>query len=388
MYDEGGYFMKIVSIEPTPSPHSMKINVTEELAPSETYNYAKKEHTEDSPAYVQALFNIKGITNIYRVADFFTIARHPRSPWEEILPHVRDAIGTDASFTELKSTAGASTEDQAFGEVHVFVQMFRGIPMQVKVEDGTDEKRFGLPERFINANMEAAPASPNIIMERKWVEQDVRYGELEAVGNEIVEELSAVYDEERLASLVKQAFSTEEAETSYETEDIPIEVLDDPDWRVRYAALDRLDPTFTHIALLDKALDDDRSSLRRLAAMYLGYIEEPEVLPYLYKALRDPAANVRRTAGDCLSDLGFKEAQGEMMKTLQDDNRIVRWRAAMFLYELGDETAIPALEAAEDDPEFEVKMQIKMALERIRGGQKAEGSIWQQMTEAFEQKNN
>lgn len=380
--------MKIVSIEPTPSPHSMKINVTEELAPSETYNYAKKDGTEDAPAYVQKLFNIQGITNIYRVADFFTIARHPRTPWEEILKEVRDAIGVDDSFTEITSESSSYTEDHAFGEIQVFVQMFRGIPMQVKVEDGAeDEKRFGLPERFINANMEAAPASPNIIMERKWVEQDVRYGDLDTVGNEVVEELSAVYDDERLESLVKQAFSSEEPETPYETEDIPIEVLDDPDWRVRYAALDRLDPTFAHIELLDKALDDERSSIRRLAAMYLGYIEEPEVLPYIYKALRDPAANVRRTAGDCLSDLGYKEAIPEMIKSLKDDNRIVRWRAAMFLYELGDESAIPALEEAVNDPEFEVSMQVKMALKRIQEGQEAKGSIWQQMSEAFEQKD-
>lgn len=379
--------MKIISIEPTPSPHSMKINVTEELADAETYNYAKKEHTDDAPAYVHALFNIEGITNIYRVADFFTIARHPRSPWEEILPQVRDVIGTDASFTEIKTTGETSAEDQAFGEVHVFVQMFRNIPMQVKVEDGSDEKRFGLPERFGKANMEAAPASPNIIMERKWVEQHVRYGDMDSVGNEVVEELSAVYDEEQLNALVKQAFSSEELEITYETDDMPIEVLDDPDWRKRYAALNRLDPTFAHIELLDKALDDERSSIRRLAAMYLGLIEEPEILPYVYKALRDPAANVRRTAGDCLSDLGFKEAMPEAIKILKDDSRIVRWRAAMFLYELGDETAIEALEEAEDDPEFEVKMQIRMALERIRGGEKAEGSIWQQMTDFFDQKH-
>lgn len=379
--------MKIVSIEPTPSPHSMKINVTEELAPSESYNYTKKDQAKDAPEYVQALFHIQGIINIYRVADFFTIARHPRTPWEEILPQVRETIGTDPSFTEIKSSANPSNEDQAFGEVHVFVQMFRGIPMQVKVEDGSDERRFGLPKRFIDANMEAAPAAPNIIMERKWIEQDVRYGEIEAIGNEVVEELEAVYDEERLNNLVKQAFSSEEPEILYETEDIPLEVLNDPDWRVRYAALDRLDPTFAHIELLDKALDDERSSIRRLATMYLGYIEEPEVLPYLYKALRDPAANVRRTAGDCLSDLGFKEAIPEVIQTLKDDNRIVRWRAAMFLYEVGDETAIEALEEAAHDPEFEVRMQINMALERIRGGQKAKGSIWQQMTEAFEQKH-
>ena len=83
-----------------------------------------------------------------------------------------------------------------------------------------------------------------------------------------------------------------------------------------------------------------------------------------------------------MSDLGYVEAIPEMTQSLQDRNKLVRWRAAMFLYEVGDETAIPALEQAMDDPEFEVKMQAGMALERIKGGEEAKGSVWHQMTQA------
>ena len=72
----------------------------------------------------------------------------------------------------------------------------------------------------------------------------------------------------------------------------------------------------------------------------------------------------------------------EMSKGLQDKSRIVRWRAAMFMYEVGDERVLPALKAAENDPEFEVQLQIKMAIERIEGGEEAKGSVWKQMTEA------
>src|SRR5699024_7695006 len=150
-------------------------------------------------------------------------------------------------------------------------------------------------------------------------------------------------------------------------DDIPLEVLDDPDWKVRYAALDKIiEPTLKHLPLLDKALDDAKASVRRLATAYLGMIEEPEVLPSLYKALKDKAVNVRRTAGDCLSDLGFTEAIPEMIKTLDDKSQIVRWRGAMFLYEVGDESAIPALEVALEETEFEERMQAKMALSRIQ----------------------
>ena len=65
------------------------------------------------------------------------------------------------------------------------------------------------------------------------------------------------------------------------------------------------DPTTADLPLLDKALEDEKASIRRLAAVYLGMIEDKSVLPYLYRALEDKSVTVRRTAGDCLSDLGF-----------------------------------------------------------------------------------
>src|SRR5690625_6446769 len=87
-------------------------------------------------------------------------------------------------------TEDPQSGDPSFGEVRVFIQVFRGIPMQVKLEDGDTEKRFGLPELFTNAILEASPASPNIIWERKWVENHVRYGIVNDIGQEVVEELS------------------------------------------------------------------------------------------------------------------------------------------------------------------------------------------------------
>ncbi|MBR3118077.1 conserved virulence factor C family protein [Oceanobacillus sp. FSL K6-0127] len=378
--------MKILSIEPTPSPHSMKINVNESLPAGENYNYNEKDNLEDAPSYVKQLFAIEGVQNIYRVVDFIALARNPKTAWEELLPKVRAVLGTEETNDDLTPNMQQNNEE-AFGEIKVFIQMFRSIPMQVKLEDGSEEKRFGLPERFSQAIMEASPSSPNVIMDRKWVEQHPRYGTMEEVGEEIVEELAASYDKDRLDELVKLAFENQASSSSHSQESRPkkqltLEVLDDPNWKVRYAALDRFDPTPSDLPLLDKALNDEKSSIRRLATAYLGMIEEPEVLPYLYKALKDKSVTVRRTAGDCISDLGFKEATSEMITTLSDPSRIVRWRAAMFLYELGDETAIPALETAADDPEFEVRMQIKLALERIQGGAEAKGSVWHQMTQA------
>ncbi|TLS37521.1 conserved virulence factor C family protein [Pseudalkalibacillus caeni] len=375
--------MNIISIEPTPSPNTMKINVSEELPAGQNRNYTKDDK-DTAPDIIKQLLEIVGVKSLYHVMDFIALERNPKVDWEEILPKAREAFG-EVPAEEVPQQEKSNNEEEAFGEINVKIQMFRGIPMQVKLHDGEEELRFGLPDRFMNAAMESSPASSNLVMERQWIEQSPRYGTMEEVGENVVEEVSAAYDQERLSNLVNEALNGEgpsEKEAKKERKKVTEEMLDDPDWKNRYAALDRMDPSEEDIPVLAKALDDEKPSIRRLATVYFGMIEDPIVLPYLYKALTDKTITVRRTAGDCLSDLGFKQAIPAMIKALKDKNKLVRWRAAMFLYEVGDESAVPALKEAQDDPEFEVKMQVKMALERIEGGEEAKGSVWHQMTQA------
>ena len=142
------------------------------------------------------------------------------------------------------------------------------------------------------------------------------------------------------------------------------------------------DPDMTDTALLNRALEDEKMSIRRLATVYLGMIEDEKVIPYVEKALKDRSWAVRRTAGDCMSDLGFEGFENAAIELLKDRNKLVRWRAAMFLYETGTEKSLPALKEVEEDPEFEVKLQIRMAISRIAEGEDAKGSVWKQMTEA------
>lgn len=378
--------MKIVSIEPTPSPHSMKVNIDNKLPDGTAFNYQSMEDAVNAPEEIRQLLQLDGVKGLYHVADFIALEKNPRSSWEDVLPKARAVFGVAGPETSNKENQ-ADKSPEPFGEIKVWIQLFRDLPMQVKLSDGEEERRVGLPERFMNAAMEASAASDNFVMERKWVEQPSRYGTFEEVGNAIVEEISASYEENRLDALVQLALGSQTEEAVEDKRPVLTEeVLADPDWKVRYAALDRLQPELSDLELLGKALDDEKASIRRLATAYLGMLEEPEVLPYLYKALQDKAVTVRRTAGDCISDLGYEEAMPEMIASLKDPNRLVRWRAAMFLYEAGDETAIPALKEAAEDPEFEVKMQVNMALERIVGGETAKGSVWHQMTQAT--KNN
>ncbi|RTR31120.1 virulence factor [Robertmurraya yapensis] len=369
--------MKIKSIEPTPSPNSMKINLDEELPMGKSSNY-KKETMEDAPKVVQDILNIDGIKGVYHVADFLAVERNAKYDWKDLLPQVRKAFGEDGEAGALQNSV-----DEHYGEIKVQVQMFKGIPLQVKLTDGTEERRYGMSEMYTSLVSELQDEQ-NYILQRKWKDFGVRYGEFDEIGKEVVEELTAAYPQERLKELIAQAKSTDPVVQAQPRKKIKVslEDFDEPDWQKRYQLLEQMeDPTLSDLPLLDKALTDEKASIRRLATVYLGMIEDKGVLPYLYKALQDKSVTVRRTAGDCLSDLGFEEATEEMMKALQDKSKLVRWRAAMFLYEVADEKALPALKAAEDDPEFEVSLQIKLAIERIELGEEAKGSVWKQMTE-------
>ena len=373
--------MKIVSIEPTPSPNTMKINLDEELPMGKSNNY-KKNSAAGAPEVVMNILEIEGVKGVYHVADFLAVERNAKYDWKVILPEVRKAFGEDAE----ESDDDAPEINEHFGEVKVLVQVYKGIPMQVKLTDGTEEKRFGLPELFVQKVGEVQTPEDNVVMVRRWKELGVRYGEFEQVGNDVVEELLAAYPPERLEELVKLAKNPgQEAQMKAAKKKIRVTEADlkNPDWRIRYQLLEQMeDPTAEDLPVLEKALHDEKASIRRLATVYLGMIEDKNVLPLLYKALNDKTVTVRRTAGDCLSDLGFPEAMDEMMEALKDPSKLVRWRAAMFLYEVGDERALPSLKDAQDDPEFEVSMQVQLAIARIEHGEEAKGSVWKQMTEA------
>ncbi len=359
----------------------MKVILNEELPMGKSNNY-KKETSAGAPKVIQDILTIEGVKGVYHVADFLAVERNAKYDWKEILPKVRLAFGEEAEIVEQEEKI-----NEHYGEIQVLVQMYKGIPMQIKLTDGTEERRYGLPEQYKEAVSKAQDPEDNVVMVRRWKEFGVRYGDFDQIGQEVLEELMAAYTTDRLDELIQEATNKGTAKpVKRQKQKIDVHSLNDPDWRKRYQLLEQMDdPEVEDLPVLEKALNDEKASIRRLATVYLGMIEDKKILPLLYKALKDKTVTVRRTAGDCLSDLGFEEAMEEMMKALSDESKLVRWRAAMFLYELGDDRALPALKAAEEDPEFEVSLQIKLAIERIELGEDAKGSVWKQMTEARKQ---
>jgi hypothetical protein len=373
----GVLHVQLVSIEPTPNPNSMKLNLDESLPAGSSRTYTSEDR-QDCPDYIARLLDVQGVKSLFHMAGFIAVQRVPRCDWQGILAAIRRAFGPGG---EDAAEPAVRDPDATFGEVQVEVQMFRDIPMLVKVSAGTEVLRQALPERFAAAVNRAAPASPNMLAERRWMDQGARYGDLKQIAQEVVEEIAAAYDDRRVDQLVRQAFVARAPAGGARPPAAPMTRLpEDPDWRVRYAALEAVGPRPDAIPVFVQALHDPQSSIRRLAAVYLGLTGDPAAVPPLCEALADDTVSVRRTAGDSLSDLADRRAIGPMTKALEDQSKLVRWRAARFLYETGDESALPALRQREDDPEFEVRMQVRLAIERIEGGGSGRGPVWQQMT--------
>ena len=374
--------MRLLSIEPTPNPNSMKLNLDEALPPgvSHTYRLEGKAHYS---GLVQKLISIPGVESLYHCLDFMAIQRRPSSDWESLLSESRRILSDNEPLATL-----TTKEEEPWGEVHVSVQNFRRIPMLVKVSSGREEVRVPLPERFGEAVARATPSSPNMLLERKWIPQEPRFGERKEVGEMVASEIDAAFDQARLDELVKRAFvvhpekgGPEEAEASRVlTDEARGNMLASDDWRQRYAALESMGAAPEHFTALLGLMGDSNVSVRRLATVYMGLLKTPESFSPLLEAMKDPTVAVRRSAGDALNDRGDPAAAPAMIVALKDGNKLVRWRASRFLYELGDTGALPALREAAEDPEFEVRMQIRQAIERIEGGHRAQGPVWMQMT--------
>lgn len=404
--------MKIIRVEPTPSPNSMKLTLDTRLNAGVRLEYTRSADMSAAPSHIRKLLAVPGVTGVFQTADFIALERHPKGDWESILAEAEKVLGVAGGADRPEAAAPEKAEalqEPGYGELTVRVQTFRGIPMQIRVSSGLEEKRVALPERFQKAAVEAGLGSPNLIMERKLEERGIRYGDMSEVAEEIARELEAVFDDARLRRLVDASLAssgdnvsrekTESAagpgtdpatspatdagiesvtDTTSTTTD-PAVLLADPDWRVRYAAVDRLEPVAENLAYLQLALKDSHVSVRRLAVVYTGEIKEPEALPLLLEALQDRSPVIRRTAGDSLSDRGDPVAIPAMEEALADSSKLVRWRAARFLYEVGNESSLTALRQAAEDSEFEIRLQVRLAMERIENGEEAQGTVWQQM---------
>lgn len=383
--------MQIRSVETTPNPNSIKLNFFEPVGATATYSNSSPE----APEFVGKLLAIEGLQSVFVCGDFITLNRHPLTDWRQLLEQASWAltgekiIDTSSSSLTLAASSSAAQE----GQIQILVQTFSGIPMQVKAVDLEGETRLSLGPHFNEAaQLIQQTTGADFLKERQWVDHGFRYGPRAEMAEQVVSELQNYFSPERLDLAVRGAIGEKELEGAKKIDQLAdfaaIEKLFlASQWQQRLLAvqeLSRLDISQSPVAinLLIAALQDSNAQVRRLAAAALGTTGSAVVVPSLCQALiEDSSIAVRRTAGDALSDIGDASAAAAMTQALSDGNKLVRWRAARFLNDLGTAESLPALEAALQESEYEVLLEINAAIDRIKGGGQGAGPAWRRIAD-------
>lgn len=365
----------LVSIDTTPNPNSMKLNLDEPLPQTGTFTMGNEA---SAPEIVRRLLPIEGVQSIFVSVRFLTINRDPRVAWEPILQAV-EAIFTDSQENTTPPEEKTSI-NESYGQLQVLVQTFRDVPIQVKVTDGEMEKRVGLSARFADLASELQKQlGADYLKERHWADWGVRYGSVDDVAQEIAEEIETLLDADTLNQRKQLAIQDSAPQIKKDAQELP---LNQSDWHERLRAVQQLEASEEHLPLLIQALQDAQPQIRRWAAAKLAGIKTIQSVEALCQSLlNDSNVGVRRTAGDSLSDIGDVSAQDAMCQALSDDNKLVRWRAARFLAEVGTEAALPSLKQAQNDSETEVRFEVKAAIQHIQEGSKAALPVWKLMSQ-------
>lgn len=83
--------MKILSIEQTPNPNSMRVVLDTELPSGTSHNY-KKSDVERASEPAASVLKIQGINGVYHVMNFMAVEKDPTVEWDEIISEIEAAI--------------------------------------------------------------------------------------------------------------------------------------------------------------------------------------------------------------------------------------------------------------------------------------------------------
>ena len=379
--------MKLSSLETTPNPNCMKLNLDEQVV--ETPLSLQRGQVENVPDAIKQLLNIQGVREAFLANDFITLTRQGNADWQPILAEAAQLLGVtadaDPQLLKRSDSEPTSAQTSTFGEVEIAVLVFRGIPVQVRAIGAEAQTRVSLPDRFNDALQRALQATgANYVQERQWEPYPPRNGQPEEVAKMVADEIASLVDPEELKRREAAITNTPlEAKPAAQPENL-LAQLSDSNWKTRLKTIQTLEVNSDTFPALVNALNDEQAVIRRWAAALLGASAMSEAVDFLGKALlSDPSIVVRRTAGDALSDLGDPRATTVMCKALTDSSKLVRWRAARFLNETGDETAVEGLkQAIACESEFDVELEMKAALERITSGGDRSLPMWMRLSQS------
>ena len=76
--------MEIVRVEPTPSPNTMKVVLSEKREDNQSNTYTEVQNHQ--PQFINDLLQLEGVKSILRDG-FLAIDKQPKADWESVLPN-------------------------------------------------------------------------------------------------------------------------------------------------------------------------------------------------------------------------------------------------------------------------------------------------------------
>jgi Scaffold protein Nfu/NifU N terminal len=73
--------MKLLSIETTPSPHCMKLNLDGLISSAKSLTLTSNLELSSAPTIAHRLLNIEGVQEVFLVRNFITLTRKSYADW-------------------------------------------------------------------------------------------------------------------------------------------------------------------------------------------------------------------------------------------------------------------------------------------------------------------
>src|SRR5699024_2234633 len=213
---------------------------------------------EGQPDFINDVLAIDGVKSIFHVMDFLAVDKKPKFDWEEVLPKVT------ATLNDEETTSAEQLPDEHYGE------------RKAEVTTSSEEKRKQLPEIYVDSMLAAQKDNDNVVFQRKWEDLGIRYGEMDEVLEDVLEEVTAMYPKEQLKQRVDEALATDIIipETKYKHVSLE-DYQATENWKERLRMLKSFPtPTIEDLPLLgDVVSEAQKTPLRREAVILLGMIE-------------------------------------------------------------------------------------------------------------------
>ena len=85
--------MEIVKIEPTPSPNTMKITVSEEKKEMKSSTY--RAVSNEAPEFINRVLELEDVTSVFHALNFISVDKSPKADWETLIPQIEQTFDSN-----------------------------------------------------------------------------------------------------------------------------------------------------------------------------------------------------------------------------------------------------------------------------------------------------